>query len=95
MMAEIIRARLALNPYFHESPERSAYEFKRHAIHSCLYGVDIDRGAVEIAKLRLWLLSWWTRMIRRRLGPLPNLDFKIVSGNSARLSVSIAGTGRN
>jgi hypothetical protein len=51
MMTEIIRARLALNPYFSDSPDRTAYHFKRHAIQNCIYGVDIDHGAVEIAKL--------------------------------------------
>ena len=55
MMTEIVRARLALTPYFEGTAERTAYLFKRHAIHSCLYGVDVERGAVEIAKLRLWL----------------------------------------
>lgn len=34
---------------------RTAYDFKRQCIEKSLYGVDIDPGAVEIAKLRLWL----------------------------------------
>jgi hypothetical protein len=34
---------------------RNDYEFKRRCIEHSLYGVDIDPGAVEIAKLRLWL----------------------------------------
>jgi hypothetical protein len=82
MMTEIIRARLALNPYFDDSPERSAYHFKRHAIHSSLYGVDIDSGAVEIAKLRLWLSLVVDEEDPTEIKPLPNLDFKIVTGNS-------------
>ena len=53
MMQEIVRARSALTPYFNDVHERTAYHFKRHAIQNCLYGVDIDPGAVEIAKLRL------------------------------------------
>ena len=55
MMTEIVRARCALTPYFNDVHERTSYHFKRHAIQNCLYGVDIDPGAVEIAKLRLWL----------------------------------------
>ena len=55
MMTEIVRARCVLTPYFNDVHERIPYHFKRHAIQNCLYGVDIDAGAVEIAKLRLWL----------------------------------------
>ena len=55
MMTEIVRARCALTPYFNDFGERTPYHFKRHAIQQCLYGVDIDTGAIEIAKLRLWL----------------------------------------
>jgi hypothetical protein len=53
MMTEIVRARSALTPYFNGVHERTPYHFKRHAIQNCLYGKDIDAGAVEIAKLRL------------------------------------------
>jgi type II restriction/modification system DNA methylase subunit YeeA len=55
MMQEIVRARSALTPYFNDVRERTSYHFKRHAIQNCLYGVHIDPGAAEIAKLRLWL----------------------------------------
>ncbi len=84
MMMEIVRARLALNPYFDTAAqqERTAYHFKRHAIQRCVYGVDIDHGAVEIAKLRLWLSLVVDEKDPREIRPLPNLDFKIVSGNS-------------
>ncbi|MCD6284051.1 class I SAM-dependent DNA methyltransferase, partial [bacterium] len=53
MMQEIISARKRLN--FILNREIDSYELKRHTIQNCLYGVDIDPGAVEIAKLRLWL----------------------------------------
>ncbi len=56
MMTEIVRARASLTPYFNDFGERTPYHFKPHAIQNCIYGVDIDMGAVEIAKLRLWLL---------------------------------------
>ncbi len=82
MMTEIVRARCALTSYFNDVHERTPYYFKRHAIQNCLYGVDIDVGAVEIAKLRLWLSLVVDEEETRQVKPLPNLDFKIVSGNS-------------
>lgn len=86
MMNEIIRTRGALTPYIVEDGERAPYHFKRQAIQDCLYGVDIDPGAVEIAKLRLWLSLVVDEEEREAIQPLPNLDYKIVRGN-ALLSV--------
>jgi hypothetical protein len=82
MMTEIVRARSALTPYFNAVDERTPYHFKRHAIQNCLYGVDIDAGAVEIAKLRLWLSLVVDEEDVKHIKPLPNLDYKIVAGNS-------------
>lgn len=82
MMTEIVRARTALTPYFNDARERTAYHFKRHAIQNCLYGVDVDPGAVEIAKLRLWLSLVVDEEETKQVKPLPNLDFKIVAGDS-------------
>ena len=82
MMMEIVRARLALTPWFNDVAERTAYHFKRHVIQSSLYGVDIDAGAVEIAKLRLWLSLVVDEDDVQQIKPLPNLDYKIVVGNS-------------
>jgi hypothetical protein len=82
MMTEIVRARSALTPYFNDPHERSPYYFKRHAIQGCLYGVDIDTSAVEIAKLRLWLSLVVDEENTRQIKPLPNLDYKVVTGNS-------------
>ena len=82
LMNDIVRARCALTPYFNDVHERTPYHFKRHAIQSCLYGVDIDAGAVEIAKLRLWLSLVVDEEDVRQIKPLPNLDYKIVPGNS-------------
>ncbi|PSP68573.1 type II restriction endonuclease subunit M [Halobacteriales archaeon QS_1_69_70] len=56
---------------------------KREIILNNLYGVDIDDGAVEICKLRLWL-----SMVAdiedepSEVEPLPNIDFNIRQGNS-------------
>jgi len=52
---------------------------KRHIIQKNIYGVDIERGAVDIARLRFWL-----SLIVDEQEPqaLPNLDYKIMQGNS-------------
>lgn len=52
---------------------------KREIIQNNIYGVDIERGAVDIARLRFWL-----SLIVDEENPeaLPNMDFKIVQGNS-------------
>jgi hypothetical protein len=88
MMNEIIRARNTLTSCLSwretdaTKQSRTIYNFKRHAIQNCLYGVDIDPGAVEIAKLRLWLSLIVDEEDITRIKPLPNLDYKIVCGNS-------------
>ena len=82
MMNEIIRTRNALTSYIGKHEERTPYDFKRHAIQNCLYGVDLDSGAIEIAKLRLWLSLVVDEEERESIQPLPNLDYKIVCGNS-------------
>ena len=54
-------------------------ELKRRIIESNIYGVDIEKGAVDIARLRFWLA-----LVVDEETPhaLPNLDFKIMQGNS-------------
>jgi len=59
----------------------SEYKLKKETIQNCIYGVDIDLGAVEIAKLRLWL-SLVVDYELDEIEPLPNLDYKIMCGNS-------------
>ena len=56
---------------------------KREIILNNLYGVDIDRGAVEICKLRLWL-SMVADLEDEpdEVDPLPNIDFNVQTGNS-------------
>ncbi len=61
---------------------RTVYNFKRQCIEHSLYGVDIDPGAVEIAKLRLWLSLVVDEDDIKNIKPLPNLDYKIACGNS-------------
>ena len=59
--------------------QSKAAEIKKHIIQQNIYGVDIERGAVDIARLRFWLA-----LIVDEETPqaLPNLDFKIMQGNS-------------
>ena len=82
MMTEIVRARLVLTPYLPSQRNRDAYNFKWHCIENSLYGVDIDASAVEIAKLRLWLSLVVDEERYDHIRPLPNLDYRIVCGNS-------------
>jgi type II restriction/modification system DNA methylase subunit YeeA len=81
MMNEIVRARAALSEYIGK-PDRSIYELKRNAIENSIYGVDIDAGAVDIAKLRFWLSLVVDEEDIKNIKPLPNLDYKIMQGNS-------------
>ena len=82
MMNEVVRTRNALATYLDDAQERTPYHLKRHAIQNCLYGVDIEPSAVEIAKLRLWLSLIVDEEKREAIQPLPNLDYKIVQGNA-------------
>jgi hypothetical protein len=81
MMSEIVRVRCILSQFISEH-NRTAYKFKRDCIQNSLYGVDIDPSAVEIAKLRLWLSLVVDEDDIKRIKPLPNLDYKIMQGNS-------------
>jgi Eco57I restriction-modification methylase/restriction endonuclease TaqI-like protein len=82
MLHEIVSARKTLNAYLGEDTERTPYNFKRHAIQQSIYGVDVDCGAVDIAKLRLWLSLVVDEEDFHSIKPLPNLDYKIVCGDS-------------
>lgn len=81
MMNEIVRTRNVLSTFIQEG-SRTKYNFKRRCIEHSLYGVDIDPGAVEIAKLRLWLSLIVDEDNMDDIKPLPNLDYKIVCGDS-------------
>lgn len=84
MLNEIVRARISLveSGFLKETKKHSVYEYKRQAIQNSIYGVDIESGAVEIAKLRLWLFLVVDEENIENIKALPNLDYKIVCGNS-------------
>ena len=75
LLRELFFCRSAIEPNIMEN----AANIKRHIIQNNIYGVDIERGAVDIARLRFWL-----SLIVDEKSPeaLPNLDFKIMQGNS-------------
>ncbi|MEM4326414.1 MAG: DNA methyltransferase, partial [Candidatus Pacearchaeota archaeon] len=62
--------------------ETEDYEIKREIITTNLYGVDIMEGAIEIARLRLWLWLISSSNSKIEIQPLPNLEFNIMCGNS-------------
>ena len=75
LLKELFQCRTALEGI----TQSKAAEIKKHIIQQNIYGVDIERGAVDIARLRFWL-----SLIVDEETPqaLPNLDFKIMQGNS-------------
>jgi hypothetical protein len=75
LLKELFQCRTALEGI----SQHQAAEIKKHIIQQNIYGVDIERGAVDIARLRFWL-----SLIVDEETPqaLPNLDFKIMQGNS-------------
>ena len=79
MMQELIELQTTL---FNAGVDAKAlYDLKLEIIQRNLYGVDIDDFAVNIAMLRLWL-SLAIEYEGERPEPLPNLDFKVVTGDS-------------
>ena len=75
LLKELFQCRTAIEGI----SQHQAAEIKKHIIQKNIYGVDIERGAVDIARLRFWLA-----LIVDEETPqaLPNLDFKIMQGNS-------------
>jgi len=80
MLQNIVKARKILQLF--NNKRRSEYLLREETIQNCIYGVDIDPGAVEIAKLRLWLSLIVEEDDIKDIKPLPNLDYKIMQGNS-------------
>jgi tRNA1(Val) A37 N6-methylase TrmN6 len=80
LLHEIFTAKQTLHIFeFGNTTNFNASGVKLNIIQNSIYGVDIERGAVDIARLRFWL-----SLIVDEPEPkaLPNLDYKIVVGNS-------------
>ena len=75
LLKELFLCRMAIEGI---EPHQAAL-IKKQIIQQNIYGVDIERGAVDIARLRFWL-----SLVVDEETPhaLPNLDFKIMQGNS-------------
>ena len=81
MMHELVELETALYSEKLLMDTKSLYDLKLRIIEENVYGADIDRFAVNIAMLRLWL-SLAIDYESFPPPPLPNLDFKIVCGDS-------------
>lgn len=80
LLLEIFTAKQTLHTFeFGNTTNFDASAIKLNIIQNSIYGVDIEKGAVDIARLRFWL-----SLIVDESEPkaLPNLDYKIVVGNS-------------
>ncbi|WP_276359809.1 N-6 DNA methylase [Daejeonella sp. H1SJ63] len=80
LLHEIFTAKQTLHTFVHGNTKNfPASAVKLNIIQNSIYGVDIEKGAVDIARLRFWL-----SLIVDEETPkaLPNLDYKIVVGNS-------------
>ena len=75
LLRELYFCRSALDPATTQDPAAT----KREILQNNIYGVDLERGAVDIARLRFWL----TLVVDEKTPEaLPNLDFKIMQGDS-------------
>lgn len=79
IMSVLFHARHALQAFADSKGDWNAAEVKRDIIQNNIYGVDIEQGAVDIARLRFWLSLV---VDEKTPQPLPNLDYKIMCGNS-------------
>lgn len=79
LLKEIFECRRLIYPYIKTNASFEPAEVKKDIIQQNIYGVDIENGAVEIARLRFWLALVVDEIEPQ---PLPNLDYKIMQGNS-------------
>ncbi|UTY31223.1 Eco57I restriction-modification methylase domain-containing protein [Treponema putidum] len=77
MLNELFACRMLLEG--DSSDEENRSRIKKDIVRENIYGVDIEKGAVDIARLRFWLAIIVDEKIPL---PLPNLDYKIMQGNS-------------
>lgn len=73
LLNELWRCREALGA------TESRVVLKKEIIENNIYGVDIERGAIDIARLRFWLSIV---VDSEKAEPLPNFDYKFMQGNS-------------
>ena len=81
MLYELFTLTRLLDTQAEQATARDDYQRKLQIIQDCLYGVDLDPFAINIARLRLWL-SLVVEYEGTDPEPLPNLDFKLEVGDS-------------
>lgn len=80
LLHEIFTSKQTLHTFEHGNTKTfDASAVKLNIIQNSIYGVDIEKGAVDIARLRFWLSLI---VDEEKPKALPNLDYKIVVGNS-------------
>ncbi|HTB99721.1 MAG TPA: Eco57I restriction-modification methylase domain-containing protein [Ferruginibacter sp.] len=79
LLQEIFNTQIYLQELKGFKKNVSDADIKKHIIEESIYGVDIDAGAVDIARLRFWLSLVVDEPVPQ---PLPNLNFKIVCANT-------------
>jgi hypothetical protein len=82
MVYEILRLKKELFGHL----DRKHFDYrdeKLRIMKESIYGVDIDKGAIDISRLRFWLSLI---VDEEEPSPLPNLDYKIMQGDSLKES---------
>ena len=79
VMNVLFHTRHTLHAFANKNGSWNAAQVKREIIQNNIFGVDIEQGAVDIARLRFWLALVVDADSPQ---PLPNLDYKITCGNS-------------
>ena len=79
VLKEIFQGLQKIHDLQNQGQPFNAAEVKKHIIQNSIYGVDLEKGAVDIARLRFWLALV---VDEDEPQPLPNLDYKIMQGNS-------------
>ena len=81
MLQELYAITELLDSRAEQATAHDAYQRKLQIIQNNIHGVDLDEFAVNIARLRLWL-SLAVEFEDDSPDPLPNLDYKIETGDS-------------
>ena len=83
LLSELVRLRVSIDAWAKDVAGNLLVgdyaALKREIVCDNIYGVDIERGAIDIARLRFWLSIVVDEHEPR---PLPNLDYKFMQGNS-------------
>ena len=77
LLNELVRLRISIGAWADKANDIAT--LKREIIQNNIYGVDIEKGAVDIARLRFWLSIV---VDSEQPEALPNFDYKFMQGNS-------------